>query len=287
MTRNKRKPSYHKASCEKTPNFSGQHFLHHPGTIEDIVNCAKLSREDVVIELGAGKGALTTRLVQKAGKVLAIEYDPKLVERLIRKTSSYPNISIIQQDILKLRFPKEKFVVVSNIPYAITTPIMKLLLAPASSGLEKGIIVMEKGAARRFTSASIRSDYVLYWRMFFDLQMGRTLPRGSFTPPPSVDSVVLVVKRRTTPIIPYKHHSLFKRFAEWVMRHPDVPLNMVLKSIFTPAQIKQLRRRAELDADMSVSMLDEWKWGEIFLTMIQVVPKPFWPKPSRHSRKKR
>lgn len=112
-----------------------------------MVNLAKISSEDTVLELGAGKGALTTVLNQKAKKVLAVEYDAKFVEVLKRKTAKQSNTMIIHQDIMKIRLPKEKFVVVSNIPYAITTPIMKMLLSNPSSGFQRGVIIMEKGAA--------------------------------------------------------------------------------------------------------------------------------------------
>ncbi|WP_313957682.1 rRNA adenine N-6-methyltransferase family protein, partial [Staphylococcus epidermidis] len=78
------------------------------------------------------------------------------VEVLKKKTAQSQNTKIIHQDIMKVHLPKEKFVVVSNIPFSITTPIMKMLLSNPSTGLQRGVIVMEKGAAKRFASNFVK-----------------------------------------------------------------------------------------------------------------------------------
>jgi 23S rRNA (adenine-N6)-dimethyltransferase len=267
------------------PNFSGQHFLHHPGILDEIVNCVHLGGEDTVLELGAGKGALTTRLMQKAGSVLAVEYDAKLVDHLAQKTSSHSNVKIIRQDIIKIRLPQGKFAVVSNIPYALTTPIMKMLLDRPSSGFQKGVIVMEKGAARRFTSKAIRNDYVLCWKMWFELRYVKTVPRECFSPPPRVESAIVVISRKTAPIVPYKECAAFRGLAEWALRDPAAAFEAALRGLFTRPQLKQLRRNIGLDPETPVSMLSEVQWGGIFNAMSQFVPRHLWPGASRNQPK--
>jgi len=96
-----------------------------------------ISESDLVLELGAGKGAITNILSNRARKVLAVEYDQKFIRKL--KQLEMKNTVIIQQDILKISLPREPFVVVSNIPFAITTPIMKMLLNKPSSGFQRGV----------------------------------------------------------------------------------------------------------------------------------------------------
>ncbi|MDI3411356.1 rRNA adenine N(6)-methyltransferase family protein [Bacillus sonorensis] len=139
---------------------------------------------------------MTTALSQKAGKVLAVENDSTFVEILKRKTAQNSNTKIIHQDIMKIHLPNEKFVVISNIPYAITTPIMKMLLNNPASGFQKGIIVMEKGAAKRFTSKFIKNSYVLAWRMWFDISIVREISKDNFSPPPKVDSAMVRITRK-------------------------------------------------------------------------------------------
>lgn len=97
---------------------------------------------------------------------------------------------------MKIHLPKEKFVVVSNIPYAITTPIMKMLLNKPANGFQKGVIIMEMGAAKRFTSQFVKDDYVLAWRMWFDICYIRKISRNNFSPPPKVDSAMITITRK-------------------------------------------------------------------------------------------
>ena len=110
MTKKIHKYSRKKLSRGEPPNFSGQHLLHNKKLLNEIVELANISTKDTVLELGAGKGALTTILNQSAGKVLAVEYDIKFVDILKRKTAQEQNTNIIHQDIMKIQLPKGKFV---------------------------------------------------------------------------------------------------------------------------------------------------------------------------------
>lgn len=185
-----------KLSRGEPPNFPGQHFMHNQKLLHEIVERANVSVKDTVLELGAGKGALTTVLNQRAKKVLAVENDAKLVDVLNRKTAHQPNTKVVHQDIMKIFLPSEPFVVVSNIPYAITTPIMKMLLDNPGSSLQRGIIVMEKGAAKRFTASIVKDPYVLAWRMWFDIDYVKGVSRNNFSPPPKVDSAMIRIVRK-------------------------------------------------------------------------------------------
>src|SRR5690625_4526395 len=143
MTKRMKKYQHTKSPTRNFPNFSGQHLLHNKGLIKNIVKISHISESDLVLELGAGKGAITNVLSSRARKILAVEYDQKFIRKL--QQLEMKNTVIIQQDILKISLPREPFVVVSNIPYAITTPIMKMLLNKPSSGFQRGVIIMEKG----------------------------------------------------------------------------------------------------------------------------------------------
>src|SRR5699024_5773757 len=127
-------------------------------------------------------------------KIVASQDDRKYISKL--QQLEMKNTVIIQQDILKISLPREPFVVVSNIPYAITTPIMKMLLNKPSSGFQRGVIVMEKGAAKRFTSNFVKDPYILAWRMWFDLRYVKGVSRKNFSPPPRVDSAMITINRK-------------------------------------------------------------------------------------------
>jgi 23S rRNA (adenine-N6)-dimethyltransferase len=265
----------------ESPNFSGQHLMHNKKLIEEIVDRANIGINDTVLELGAGKGALTTVLSQKAGKVLAVENDSKFVGILTRKTAQHSNAKIIHQDIMKIHLPKEKFVVVSNIPYAITTPIMKMLLNNPASGFQKGIIVMEKGAAKRFTSKFIKNSYVLAWRMWFNIGIVREISKEHFSPPPKVDSAMVSITRKKEAPIPHKHYIAFLVLAEYALKEPHAPFCVALRGIFTPRQMKHLRKSLKINNEKTVGTLTENQWAIIFKTMTQYVMHHKWPRANK------
>ena len=266
-----------KSSRGEPPNFLGQHFMHNKKLIAEIVNQANITREDTVLELGAGKGALTSFLSQRAGKVLAVEYDHELVDILKQKFPK-TNITIIHGDILRIHLPREPFVVASNIPYAITTPIMKKLLSNPCTSFQRGVIVMEKGAAKRFTAAPVKDPYVISWRMWFELKYVRTISRRNFSPPPSVDSAMVMVRRRDKPIVPYGNYRLFQAVAQHGLKHPELPIDLALRGVFTSPQLQRLKRNLEITAPTAIGALSEQQWGVIFDTMVKYVPKFLWPR---------
>lgn len=159
--------------CIHGPHSLGQHLLHSKKLVRELIRNFGIGSRDTVLDIGAGKGALTLPLAEKAGDVWAVELDPDFAQALRKKTENCRNVRVIQGDFLNCRLPARPFCVVSSIPYAITTPIMEKLLAPASSGLQRAVIVMEKGAAKRFTGVPVTDPRILSWRMWFELQMGK------------------------------------------------------------------------------------------------------------------
>lgn len=284
MTRKIQKNHKKNFTSGEPPNFLGQHFIHNKKVIHEIIANANIRNEETVLELGAGKGALTFILAQRAEKVLAVEYDDKLVEVLKQKAIQYPNIKIIHQDILKMCLPKGKFIVVSSIPYSITTPIMKMLLDKPSNGFQRGVIVMEKGAAKRFTSKYVKDSYVAAWRMYFDINFVKEISRNHFSPPPKVESAIVTINRKATSLVPIKDYATFRGLADYVLKEPRSSIDLALRGIFTPPQITYLKRKLGLKRDFSVAFLSELQWGFIFETMVQHVPRFRWPKMKKEKR---
>lgn len=157
--------------CKSGPNFTGQHLLHHPKTIKQLIETAGLQSTDTVLEIGAGKGSLTFPIAEKAGKVVALEIDTDFAQALREKSRGYLKIKIIQGDIRDIRLPKEPFCVVANIPFSITTTILEKLLEAEGKAFQKAALILEKGAARRFTESTTLNPRLLMWRMNFRFEM--------------------------------------------------------------------------------------------------------------------
>lgn len=204
------------------PNKSlGQNFLIDSNVLENIVSCSNLSNEDLVIEIGPGLGTLTKYLVEKAGKVICVELDEKMVNILLDRFKLYKNIEILHEDILKLDIndliSKEKSggnikhaKVVANLPYYITTPIIMKLLE-SKLDLDCITVMIQKEVADRLIAipgqkltASI--TYAVYY--YSESEGIMDVPRTSFVPAPEVTSKVIKLNIRKNPIVKVRNEKL-------------------------------------------------------------------------------
>jgi 23S rRNA (adenine-N6)-dimethyltransferase len=167
----------------------------HPLTDEwatRIVADAAVRPGELVLDIGAGHGALTAQLVGRGARVIAVELHPSRALYLCQRFAGLP-VTVVQADAVSLRLPRRPFRVVASPPYAITSPLLRLLLAP-SSRLTAADLVLQRAVVRRYAgqSAGGRRRQARQWRV----RAGRSLPRRAFRPPPAVDSAVLVVRHR-------------------------------------------------------------------------------------------
>ena len=184
--RKNRGKSAHLQAISKSQNFLTSRRL-----LERIVRKSTISRHDTVLEIGAGKGHLTEALCRKAGYVYSVEIDRKLYERAKERLQDFSNIKIVCGDFMKYRLPnKGDYKVFANIPYNLTTKIVKKLTEDAHPPSEMWL-VMEKGAAKRFMGMLTETKYSLLLKHRWKLEIIYYFSREDFHPKPSVDSVLL------------------------------------------------------------------------------------------------
>lgn len=283
MPKNKR---HDRKYTKTTANFSAQHRLINKRLIEDLIDLAKIGPGDTALDIGAGTGAITLPLANKAGIVLAIENDPVFAGKLANKIKEVQNIQIKQIDFLQFHLPKNRFTVVANIPYSITTPIFGKLLDQPAVPLQTAVLVVEKGAAKRFTAIPVADPRILAWRMWFDIRLVRTVPPNDFSPPPSVDSAVVTIRRKPNPAVPAHHHAKFQALASYGLRYPQLPFYAAMADVFTPPQIAKLVRAIGIARETPIGFLNERQWGELFLAMLRHVHPGRWPTRSKSFKRK-
>jgi len=174
----------------------GQTFLVNAQVINRIVECANLSKNDTVLEIGGGLGFLTKRLGVKAGKVITIEIDKKLVEAMKEVLDGMDNVEIIHGDALKVELPRVDKVV-SNLPYSISTQITFKLLRDVPFQL--AVLTYQKEVAQRILAMPGNEDYgrlTIMVQLHANVERILYIPRYCFHPIPKVDSVTLRIKRR-------------------------------------------------------------------------------------------
>lgn len=190
----------------------GQNFLFDPSILGRIINVAGLSPHDTVVEIGPGPGRMTAMLAGYARKVIAIELDESLHERLAKELSGYNNIEVVHGDALA--FPYDtlgEFKVVANIPYYITTPILFKLLE-RKNRVVSITVTIQKEVAERIVARPGGKDYgvlslMIQYRARPRLEF--TIPRGAFRPVPKVDSAVVHIEISERPSVSVRDEGFF------------------------------------------------------------------------------
>jgi len=177
----------------------GQHFLANKSILERIARAACPEREPLVIEIGAGRGALTQYLVEQAGRVIAIETDPRLAERLTERSAAATNLTVVRADVLKTDLGQwGPAVVAGNLPYYITSPILNKVLALGPL-LRRAVFLVQKGVAERLTAVPGGREYgflTVRTALIAKPEILLTVKPSAFRPPPKVDSAVVKLEPR-------------------------------------------------------------------------------------------
>ncbi len=156
-----------------------------------VVAAAGVQPDDLVVDVGAGEGALTVHLLSAGARVVAVERHPHRLEAL-RARFEDDRVTVVNADAARLRWPRQPFRVVANPPYGITTALLRQLLSPHNR-LVSADLVLQRRVVRQIVDG--RSAAMRRSRHDFVIQRGITVPRSAFRPWPKVDSAVLVIRR--------------------------------------------------------------------------------------------
>ena len=192
----------------------GQNFLIDSNVLNDIVDASGVTKDDCVLEIGPGIGSLTQYLAEAAKRVIAVEIDKSLIPILDDTLSEYDNVTVINEDILKVDIDKiieeyndnKKIKVVANLPYYITTPII-MKLFESGAPIESVTVMVQKEVADRMSMGPGNKDYgSLYLAVGFyaSAELVMDVPPSSFIPQPGVGSAVVHLKRFDKPAVEVK-----------------------------------------------------------------------------------
>jgi 23S rRNA (adenine-N6)-dimethyltransferase len=192
----------------------GQNFLR-PEFADRIVAEADFRPGDLVVEFGAGLGAITIALAKRQVDVVAIEIDPVWVARLRdRVGGAYQDkVRVVEGDFLSLRLPTEPFRVVGSLPFGYTTDVLRRLLDDPRVSLERADLIVQWAVARKRVALPPSTRLSTTWVPWWEFRLGRHVPASAFRPVPRVDAGVLIITPRKPPILP---PSMARSYSEFV-----------------------------------------------------------------------
>jgi len=226
----------------------GQHFLSDPGILGKIVDALDPTPEDVVIEIGPGKGSLTAILAPRVRSVIAIEKDRRLAEGLGTGGSGLGELRVVSGDALRLDWhallpspkplaPSPSFKIVGNIPYSITSPLIEKALTPPLP--ERIVFLVQREVADRLAARPGSRDYgalTVGVQATCRVEKLFTVKRGAFRPVPRVDSALVRLSPRKDPLVAADEAAEFRRFVTTCfMRRRKQLRNVVMAATGQPA----------------------------------------------------
>jgi 16S rRNA (adenine1518-N6/adenine1519-N6)-dimethyltransferase len=235
----------------------GQHFLKNPYALRTIIDRISPQSQDFIIEIGPGKGVLTLPLAKKAGKIVAIEKDKALAAFL--KNKNIPNLLILEGDVLKVDLQKliwdensaqRPVKIVGNLPYSISSPIL-FKIYEFKELFSFCVFLLQKEVAERISAGPGTKKFApisILFQIVFETQIHAFFSPRSFTPSPKVDSALISLEKRQTPLFSLKDEQDFHRFLKMAFRSRRKTLiNNFILSGYSRASLDNVFQRLEME----------------------------------------
>lgn len=241
----------------------GQHWLCDRDALAKIAELADLSDDDVVLEIGPGLGTLTSELLKRAKKVIAVEFDEDLARKL---PGQFPgkNLEVINIDILQFDLSKmpSGYKVVANVPYYITSKIVQSLMTAGNKPAKVVLLVQKEVAERLAARPGDMSVLAISAQVFARVTLGEIVPAKLFVPPPKVDSQAVAFTMLTEPIVPQPDQPHFFRIVKAGFSAKRKKLRSSLSGglKLSKSEVEKLLKQAEINPNDRAENLsiDDW-----------------------------
>ena len=278
---------------DKTPTFSaqvknllrqsglkarkslGQHFLIDAAILNTIIEAAELSPKDTVIEVGPGLGILTSELARHGGNIIAVELDNRLASLLQRRLASLSNLRVINADILKVKPSqllggKTNYKVVANLPYYITSPILRYFVE-ASPKPSLMVTMVQKEVGQAIVAGPGKMSLLaVSIQVYSRVRIIAPVPARSFYPQPKVDSVILRFDMLPEPAVKVDDVNGFFDVVRSGFSAPRKQLHNSLAHGLSlkPAEVAQLLKKADIDTQRRAETLSLEEWANLYKVLV-------------------
>jgi 16S rRNA (adenine1518-N6/adenine1519-N6)-dimethyltransferase len=245
----------------------GQHWLNDHLALEAITEAANIKASDTVLEIGPGHGALTRYLTSQAERVIAVELDPELFEKLPSKVPA-KNLEVIRADILRFDFGSlpAGYKVVANIPYYLTSNLLRVL-SESSNPPQLMVLLVQKEVAQRVAAQPGQMSLLsVSVQLYYHAELSIIVPAKLFIPPPKVDSQVVVLTRHQKPLFSGLDSKTFFRIvkAGFAGRRKMLRSSLAAGLQISKQDTDQLLLNAGVDGNLRAQNLSLQDWHRIY-----------------------
>lgn len=248
----------------------GQHWLTDPSSLEAMCQAVNVGPQDTVLEIGPGLGTLTKLLVAKAKEVVAIELDQKLASELPGRVTA-ANLRVVQEDILRFNLSElpAGYKVVANIPYYLTSNLIRVLSESKTPPAQAALLVQKEVAERVAAEPGDMSLLSVTAQWYWEVSLGRVVPAALFTPPPKVDSQILILKRRNHPLAAdVDAASLFRIVKAGFSQRRKTLLNSLGAGMhMSREEMQSMLESAGIDPAARAQTLSLVQWAELYKSL--------------------
>lgn len=248
-------------STQREPRHS-QNFIRNAELVRELLELTNIGPQDLVIEIGPGKGIMTHELVDKAGRVIGVEQDRDLANRL--SEHNFPNLQLVVDDFLEWKLPKQEYKVFSNIPFNYTADIVHKLTRSNNSPSDM-YLIMQKAAAYRFAGEPYNKNSLVSTLLSIDysVQVLRAISPRAFIPKPNVKIVFVHFKKHIERLIPNELKSLLRDFIVYGYTQWALTVLDAYKKVFSSRQRQIISKSLDLKG-LKPSQLSIEQWQELF-----------------------
>lgn len=247
-----------------------QNFIRSKDLVDKLIDQTTISKEDVVLEIGAGKGVITVGLADKAKNVIALEVDATLLTELKHQLEDKRNVKVLNVAFENFSFPSYPYKVFSNIPFNITSTVIKRLTE--SEQLQEAYLIVQKEAAKKFIGKpydTANSQMAVLIKPFFNLGIVYEFSKDDFTPRPNVDIALLKINKNSNPEVEMQNKSIYQDFVVYAFNQFKPNIVDGLSSVMGRSNLLRLSSELKFSPISKPSQLDSEQWIGLFNYLIK------------------
>lgn len=247
-----------------------QNFLKDKSLIKTLLDQSSIQASDLVYEIGAGQGIITDELLKSGAEVVSFEIDPNLFRKLIDRYGQNSSLQLVHGDFLTSDLPDKQYKVFSNIPFNITSAVIKKLTF-AENSPEVAYLIVQKDAAKKFAGKPVAKSNSLLSVLIkckFNLSIFHEFKRTDFFPAPNVDVVLLRIEKLVEPHISSRNLPSFYDFVTFVFSQFEPSILHGLKKILPESEVIQLAKQHSFSTSLKPSQLEFEYWLALFQTFL-------------------